>query len=134
MSDPIPATYVSSSSFSVIGDQTEEYLAGRKIKLFQTVDNETIVKVVSSSYDAVTTVVVTPSSVNATLTGIKRGPTVPDNIGSVNYTDIILPSGGDEGDPLVKSGSTLDWGEPGGGGSGVTSSQSWIMALMGIGT
>lgn len=115
MSDPITASYVSSSSFSVSGDQTAEYLFGRKIKLYQDFDNGAVVYVVSSAYDTNTIVEVLPAYVDATLTGIKRGPSVPINLCIHNH------SSNDEGGELDLE-----------GGGGVAGSQTWIMHFMGL--
>lgn len=130
MADPISVTYVSSSSFSVEGDKTDEYVEGRAIKLFQPIGNETVVAVVSSSYSTETTVVVTPASVDSGITGIKRGPIGRVNFGKIPISDLVLPSGGNDGDALIKDGETVVWGK--GGGGGVAGAQTWIMHMMGL--
>lgn len=84
----INATYISSVSFSVEGDRTEEYTAGRKLLLLQGVGGTEKTAVVSSSYSAgtgLTTVVVT-SGVLSTLVEVWLGPDDPPSIGVHDHT------------------------------------------------
>lgn len=145
MSDPILATYISSSSFSISGDQTAEYVEGRKVYMYQGVNGEANVYIASSSYGAgITTVNVSPSIVFDTLVNIKLGPTVAANTGHHDHSGIhqggqfeinnlIFPAGGVDGMALVKDGEDVEWGSVGSGDGGATSAQTWILHMMGIG-
>lgn len=65
----IDATYISSNSFSVVGDQEDIFSAGRKIRA--DLDGSYVYgTVVSSTFDSVTTVTITEEVLTSDLVGV----------------------------------------------------------------
>jgi hypothetical protein len=84
--NPITATYISATTFSVVGDQTSEYLAGRRIKI--TGGGDRFATVSTAVFATVTTV---------TVKNIVDGTSPPVAAGLIAgmdtaYTHIISPS------------------------------------------
>jgi len=67
----IPASYVDSSSFTVSGDQTSEFVTGRKIKADCGDDGFKYSIVQSSVYDDTTLVVVSVSDLTTNLLSVQ---------------------------------------------------------------
>lgn len=81
-------TYVSSTSFTLVGDQTANYLVGRRVKCTGTTPFTVYGYVVSSAYSSVTTIVIAPDSgtLDNTLTTVSLGALKPANVNMAGYT------------------------------------------------
>lgn len=79
------ATYVSATSFTVVGDQTTIFVAGRRVKCNCGVDGYDYGSIVSSSYgDPNTTVTLTTASddITANLTSVEWSAVTPNSVPS----------------------------------------------------
>jgi hypothetical protein len=77
------ATFISSNSFSVLGDKTEEFVENRRLKIDCGVDGTKYVKVVSSTFSSFTTVVVDESVLTSNIIGVLYGVVKPGDIGNL---------------------------------------------------
>ena len=80
----ITAIYVSATQFTVVGDQTEFFVAGRRVKADCGVDGYKYVTVDSSAYVAVTTVTIAESELTNNLTGVQGSVLKPTTKGNVS--------------------------------------------------
>ncbi|MCK5681164.1 hypothetical protein KAI46_10190, partial [bacterium] len=89
----ITATYISASSFSVVGDQTVEFHTGRRVKLVG--DSDWYGTILSAAYSSVTTVTLISASddIDSSLGGVLYG------IISGKEDDCSMPDHTHDGDP-----------------------------------
>lgn len=79
-------TYISTTEFSVPGDLTAVYVAGRRLKL--TLDTVTVYNtIVTSAYTTLTTVTVETANLTADLSAVDYGITTPGSSGSIPKHD-----------------------------------------------
>lgn len=92
----IPATYVSTSSFTVDGEFDGEYPWGRRITVYQGVDGSARSYVISATYSASTdkvTIVIAHSVLTENLTSISRGPGDKKSLGIHYHTSNVDDAG-----------------------------------------
>jgi hypothetical protein len=77
------ATFISSNSFSVLGDKTDEFVEHRRLKIDCGVDGTKYVKVVSSTFSSVTVVVVDESVLTSNIIGVLYGVVKPGDVGNL---------------------------------------------------
>jgi hypothetical protein len=76
------ATYVSATSFTVVGDQTTIFVAGRRVKCNCGVDGYDYGTILSSAYTTLTTITLTAASddLTANLTSVEWSAIIPNSI------------------------------------------------------
>jgi hypothetical protein len=77
------ATFISSNSFSVLGDKTDEFVENRRLKVDCGEDGFKYVKVVSSTFSSVTTVVVDESTLTLNIVDVLYGVVKPGDVGNL---------------------------------------------------
>ena len=78
------ATYISSNSFSVIGQKTEEFLSNRRLKLDCGTDGIKYASIISSSFTSVTVVVIDESVLTANLVEVFYSILKPGEQGNIS--------------------------------------------------
>jgi hypothetical protein len=78
------ATYVSTNSFTVVGDRTSEFVTGRRVKFNCGPDGTRYATIVSSSYSSPdTTVIIDETTLTSNLSEVLYGIISPGTIGSI---------------------------------------------------
>lgn len=84
------ATYVSTTAFTVVGDQTSIFVTNRRLKCDCGVDGYKYATIVSSSFSSVTTITLTAASddLTANLTSVEWGVTTLQSLAVDDYGDL----------------------------------------------
>lgn len=92
----ITATYISPTSFSVVGDRTDILSVGRRLKVDCGADGVKLCYIVSSTYTTVTTLVVAGDALTANITtffyGVASCPTLPKHSHTADEIPAIPPA------------------------------------------
>ncbi|MEW6118436.1 MAG: hypothetical protein AB1553_16310, partial [Nitrospirota bacterium] len=106
-------TYVSTTSFTVTGDQTDIYKQYRRVK--GNLSGSTVYsEVVSSSYDGgnLTTVTILDAVLNNTLVSVEHSIALPAKNNGAITLDMVAPDQtGKDGKAMVSSGGKSTWGD-----------------------
>jgi hypothetical protein len=124
------ATYISSNSFSVLTNRTDEFITGRRVKCDCDTDGIVYANVVSATYTTVTTVVIDENSLTSNLKTVLYGIVEPGPNGSLpihDHSDVEGMGGsgisflylsdtpstysGTEGLYLASTGSGIEWAD-----------------------
>jgi len=116
------AVYVSNNSFSVVGSRIADFIAGRRVKIDCGIDGTIYAVVLSSTFTAVTTVVIDETSLTSNLTSVLYSPVKPGIEGNMpnhfhsmdegdgGYTEPEIPTtSGTENMYLKSTGSGVEW-------------------------
>lgn len=130
------ATYISSNSFSVEGLKTDDFIAGRRLKLDCDTDGIKYAAVTSSEYTTVTTVIIDEAVLTSNLVDVLYSPIKPGETGNlpdhthsnsegdggyiaeptyefIGLTDTPATYSGSEGQVPISTGSGLEFSEVG---------------------
>ncbi len=99
------ATYISTTSFSVVGDRTADFVINIRIRGWCGVDDYQYANVVSATYSSVTTVVIDDAVLTANLVNIDISVVVPGGAGNISDHDHGVDSG--SGGPVAGIGSAM---------------------------
>ena len=90
------AIYLSSSSFSVVGDRTNELITNRRVKLDCGVDGIKFASILSSSFDIITTVIIDEAVLTSNLIDVLYSIVRPGEDGNLanHFHSIVEGDGG----------------------------------------
>jgi len=108
------AVYVSNNSFSVVGSRIADFIAGRRVKIDCGIDGTIYAVVLSSTFTAVTTVVIDETSLTSNLTSVLYSPVKPGIEGNMpNHTHTTGEGDGGFISPLLDHTHSITEGDGG---------------------